>query len=260
MAGADKDLAGELARHSDATPVDDLATKLSDLARTLQSETNVDETLQAIADAAVGTVPGAQYAALSVVERRRRVRTQAGTAELVFQVDRAQYETGEGPCLDAVYEQQIVSLPDMSSEDRWPQFTRRAAELGVGSMLSFQLFVQQDNLGALNLYSADKHAFDDGDAEHVGLLFAAHAAVAMSGAQREEHLTKAMAARDVIGQAKGILMERHKLTADQAFSVLARASQHTNLKLIDVARSLAETGALTEPGSQKTPSTPIGAA
>jgi hypothetical protein len=62
----------------------------------------------------------------------------------------------------------------------------------------------------------------DGDSEHVGLLFAAHAAVAMSGAQQQEHMTKAMAACDLIGQAKGILMERHKLTADQAFSVLTR--------------------------------------
>jgi transcriptional regulator with GAF, ATPase, and Fis domain len=220
---------------------DDLATKLSDLARALQDEDDVKATLQAIADAAVGTVPGAQYAGLSVVHRRREVSTRAGTADLVFQVDRAQYETGEGPCLDAVYEKQTVHLPDMSSEERWPQFTHRAAEHGVGSMLSFQLFVQEDNLGALNLYSAEKHAFDE-DSEHIGLLFASHAAVAMSGAQRQEHLNKAIAARDVIGQAKGILMERYKLTADQAFSVLARASQHSNTKLIDVARSVAETG------------------
>jgi GAF domain-containing protein len=244
MAVSGNDANEHSARPAEGIPVDDLATKLSELARTLQDEDDVDHTLQAIAEAAVGTVPGAQYAALSVVEHRREVKTRAGTAELVYQVDQAQYETGEGPCLDAVYEQQTVSLPDMTSEDRWPQFTARAAELGVGSMLSFQLFVQEDNLGALNLYSAEKHAFDGDDAVHIGLLFASHAAVAMSGAQREEQLTKAMHARDVIGQAKGILMERHKLTADQAFSLLARASQHTNMKLIDVARLLAETGAL----------------
>jgi GAF domain-containing protein len=246
MPGSSNDARGDQGGPSDDVGQiqdDDLATQLSNLARTLQNEDDVNKTLQAIAEAAVGTVPGAQHAGLSVVEHRREVKTRAGTAEVVYQVDQIQYDTGEGPCLSAVYEQQTVSLPDMASEDRWPTFTARVSELGIASMLSFQLFVQQDNLGALNLYSADKNAFDD-DAEHIGLLFASHAAVAMSGAQREEHLTKAIHARDVIGQAKGILMERHKLTADQAFSVLTRASQHTNIKLIEVARFLAEGGKL----------------
>ncbi len=225
---------------------DDLAVKLSDLARTLQDEDDLKATLQAIVDAATGTVPGAQYAGLSVVQARRKVTTRAGTHDLVFQVDRAQYETGEGPCLDAVYEQRTVRLDDMGTEDRWPEFTRRTIELGVRSMLSFQLFVQHDNLGALNLYSAHANGFDE-ESQHVGLLFAAHAAVAMSGAQQQEHMRKAISARDVIGQAKGILMERYKLTADQAFTVLAQASQQSNIKLVEVARSLAGTGRLTDP-------------
>jgi transcriptional regulator with GAF, ATPase, and Fis domain len=229
--------------------IDDLAIRLSDLARVLQDEQGVDETLQAIVDAAVDTIPGVQYAALSVVCHRRVVNTRAGTAALVFEVDRAQYETGEGPCLDAIYTQRTLRLSDMAAERRWPLFTARAAALGVGSMLSLQLFVQQDNLGALNLYSADKFAFDD-DSEHVGLLFASHAAVAMSGAQQEEQLNKAIAARDVIGQAKGILMERYKVTADQAFTMLARVSQQTNIKLIEVARSLAHDGQFTERGAR----------
>ena len=228
---------------SSTAGVEDLAQRLSELARTLQHGDSVDETLQAIVHAAVGTVPGAQYAALSVVEHRRAVYTRAGTAELVFTVDQVQYDTGEGPCLSAVYEQQTVHVPDMTAEHRWPLFTRRTAELGVLSMLSFQLYVQQDNLGALNLYADHRHAFTD-DSEHVGLLFASHAAVAMSGAHKSEHLQKAITARDLIGQAKGILMERHQLTADQAFAVLSRASQHTNTKLIDVARALTQTGQL----------------
>jgi putative methionine-R-sulfoxide reductase with GAF domain len=126
---------------------DGLAAKLSELARALEDEDDVEATLQAIVDAAIDTVPGARYAGLSVVEGRRKVTTQAGTDELVFAVDRVQYETGQGPCLDAVYEQQTVRLEDMSTEDRWPDFTRRSMELGVQSMLSFQLFVRKDNLG-----------------------------------------------------------------------------------------------------------------
>ena len=110
-------------------------------------------------------------------------------------------------------------------------------------MLSFQLYVERDNLGALNLYSADACAFDD-ESEHVGLLFAAHAAVAMAGARRQEQLTHAVTVRDLIGQAKGILMERYKITADQAFQVLARASQQTNRRLADVADELTQTGSV----------------
>jgi GAF domain-containing protein len=229
----------EPAQHVDG----DLAVKLSELARTLQDEGNVQDTFDAIVAAAVDTVPGAQYAALSVVEKRRVVKTRAGTHELTYQVDQLQYDTGQGPCLDAVYEQQTVRLPDMDVEQRWPQFTRRTSELGVRSMLSFQLYVQQDNLGALNLYSSHRNAFGD-DSEHVGRLFAAHASIAMSGAQQLQHLTRAADVRDLIGQAKGILMERHKLTDDHAFSLLVRASQHTNTKLVEVARYLVATGEL----------------
>ena len=228
----------------------DLAVRLSDLARDLQGEDDVEQTLLAIAAAAVSTVPGAQHASLSVVQRRREVHTRAWTDEACVKVDRVQYDTGQGPCLDAMYEQRTISVPDMSTEQRWPEFTRRTAELGVLSMLAFQLYVQQDTLGALNLYSADRNAFD-ADSEHVGLLFAAHAAVAMSGAQQQEHLNQAVAARDVIGQAKGILMERHKLTADQAFAVLTRASQQTNTKLVDVAVALAGGGDLTRLGVRR---------
>ena len=220
-----------------------LAHILSDLARSLQNEHSLNDTLHGIVVAAVQTVPGSQYAGLTVVEARRAVETQAATDELVHKVDQAQYETGQGPCLDAVYEQHTVRLTDTASEDRWPLFTRRAAELGIRSMLSFQLYVTQGNLGALNLYSAHRDAFDD-ESEDVGLLFAAHAAVAMAGARRNEHLARALSMRDLIGQAKGILMERHKLTADQAFALLVRASQRTNIKLGDIAGSLTQTGEL----------------
>jgi transcriptional regulator with GAF, ATPase, and Fis domain len=228
-----------------AIDIDDLAVTLGALARSLHQEESVEDTLRGIVSAAVGTVPGAQQAGLSVIEARRVVRTQAGSSELVNQIDQAQYDTGEGPCLDALYQQHTVRLSDMTTETRWPRFTARVVELGVGSMLSFQLYVEQDNLGALNLYSGDTDAFTD-ESEQVGLLFATHAAVAMADAQKMRHLSRAMAVRDLIGQAKGILMERHKLTGDQAFTVLVRASQNTNTKLVEVARYLVESGELTD--------------
>ncbi len=113
----------------------------------------------------------------------------------------------------------------------------------MSSMLCFQLFVVGDDLGALNLLAHRRASFTD-ESEQVGLLFASHAAVAVAGAQQREDITVALGSRDVIGQAKGILMERFRITADQAFALLARASQDTNRKLHDIAEELALTGAL----------------
>lgn len=104
-------------------------------------------------------------------------------------------------------------------------------------MLSFQLYVEGDNLGALNLYSHTPNGFDE-ESERVGLLFASHAAIAFAGVQAQEQLAVSLGTRDLIGQAKGILMERHHLTGLQAFAVLTRISQDTNRKLRDVAAEL----------------------
>ncbi len=129
----------------------------------------------------------------------------------------------------------------MRTETRWPLFAQRAAEAGAGSMLSFQLFVEGDDLGALNLYAGTPGSFGD-ESEHVGLMFAAHAAVAFAGAHKHDQLTQALATRDLIGQARGILMERYKITGDQVFQLLVRVSQDTNRKLRDVADQLVRRG------------------
>lgn len=113
-------------------------------------------------------------------------------------------------------------------------------------MLSLQLFVEGDNLGALNLYARSVGAFTD-ESEKVGLLFAAHAAIAYAGVRKEAQLAAALASRDVIGQAKGILMERYKITGERAFLVLAHASQHANRKLADIADELVRTGTVPGP-------------
>lgn len=163
------------------------------------------------------------------------------------QVDALQSETGQGPCLDAVFEQQTVRVPDMRTEQRWPEFARLAADLGAASMLSFQLYVEGDNLGALNLYARTPDAFTD-ESEQVGLLVASHAAVAFADARKLDHAKAAIDTRDLIGQAKGILMERHKITAQQAFRILSRASQANQRKLYDLAEELTQTGVLARPG------------
>jgi hypothetical protein len=112
-------------------------------------------------------------------------------------------------------------------------------------MLSFQLWVEGDNLGALNLYAREPHSFTE-ESEQVGLLFVSHAAVAMVGAQKQDQLTEGLATRDLIGQAKGILMERYGINADRAFALLVRASQNRNVKLRDLAVELTTTRHITK--------------
>ena len=221
----------------------DLASMLSDVAQSLQQEPDLQETLQGVVDAAVDAIPGAQHVSVSSVVKRREVHTRAATDDLPNAVDRAQYETGQGPCLDTLYEQRTARIPNMAAEERWPAFTARAQELGVGSMLSVQLFVRGADLGALNAFSGEVEAFGE-ETEHVALLFASHAAVAMANAQEREQLQSAIEFRDLIGQAKGILMERFKITGEQAFQVLTRVSQHSNRKLRQVATELVEHGTL----------------
>jgi GAF domain-containing protein len=218
---------------------DDLAVALSRIARSLEHEDDVQGTLDAIVSSAIGTVPGAQHASISKIKNRREVTTVASTSELSRRVDQAQYDASEGPCLDVLYQRRTVHVPDMATERQWPGFSRKASELGVGSMLSVQLFVEGDDLGALNLINESPHAFDE-DSEHVGLLFASHAAVAIVGAEREAQFRDALALRDVIGQAMGILMERHGFTANRSFAVLVRLSQNQNRKLHDLARQIVD--------------------
>jgi anti-anti-sigma regulatory factor len=227
---------------SDRAVDSSVAQALGDVARSLQQPDSLHDTWNAVTAAAVSTVPGAQYAGLMIARPRGNIETTAVTADLVGEVDQAQYATREGPCLDAVDRHVVVRVSNMTHETRWPHFSRRAVQLGVHSTLSLQLYVAGQKFGGLNLYARQPHTFDK--SENIGRLFATHAAVAIAGAQREDHLHQAVAGRDIVGQAKGILMERYKITPDEAFRLLARISQNTNTKVTEVARELTETGQL----------------
>ena len=222
-----------------------LAEDFGELARSLEEHDDPDVMLAEVVAAAVAMVPGADEGSISVVTGRSRIGSRAPTGDLPEQVDALQEETQQGPCLDAAYEQLTVRVADMANEDRWPQFAQRASEAGAASMLSLQLYVEGDNLGALNLYSRTRGAFDD-ESEQAGLLFASHAAVAYASVRKEAQLANAVASRDLIGQAKGILMERYKISPERAFLALTRVSQNSNRKLNDIATELARTG--TVPG------------
>jgi GAF domain-containing protein len=229
---------------SDSAATEPLGDVMSRVARKLQEEHGeVEATLRAITGSATRIVPNAEACGISYVTGPWKIEPRAWTSDLPKDVDSLQERLKQGPCLDAVWEQLVVRVDDVAADQRWPQFAQEAASMGVGSMMCFQLFVQGDQLGAMNMYARTPGAFDD-ECKDIGQMLAAHAAVALAGAEHEESLRAGMKTRDVIGQAKGILMERHKLTADQAFGVLNRVSQELNRKLVDIARELTDTGAV----------------
>ena len=232
---------GQAVRSSGEPPDPGLAHQVSQVARSLQAEPGADRLLQAIVRAAADNVPGADYAGITLVSSRGAVTTPAGTDEVVDRIDALQAETGQGPCLSSAREHKTVRSDDLSVEPRWPEFASRAVEIGVRSMLCFQLFVKDDSVGALNLYSVEPDVFGD-ESEDIGLLLAAHSAVALAAAMKEGNLRVALTSRDMIGQAKGILMERHKVGSDAAFQLLIRASQTSNRKLSAVAEMVTSTG------------------
>ncbi len=223
---------------------DDLSQRLAELARNMQRQADAASVMELIVSAVAGTIPGAEEATVTLVHNRRRVVSAASTGQLARRFDDLQQETKQGPCLDAMYQQESVRVDDLASDPRWPELARRATEeLGVASVLCIRLFVQENDVGGLNLLARRPGAFTD-ESERIGQLFAAHAAVAVADAQDLNHITTALASRDVIGQAKGILMERYKITGEMAFALLAKTSQDTNHKLYDVAEHLAQTGSL----------------
>ena len=226
---------------------DGLAEAFAGIARQLQAETDPVRTQERVTRAAVATIDGCDHASISLIRREGVIETVASTDDVPDRADAIQYDTGEGPCLNAMSEHETYLIVDLATDERWPAFSRRAyRETGARSMLSFRLFVQGDTIGALNLYSRRPGAFDE-HGRIVGTVLAAYAAIALSAAQehrRADGLQDALGSSREIGMAIGVLMGRGVVTEDQAFAQLRRASQYLNIKLRDVAAQVVETGRL----------------
>ena len=201
------------------------------------------------------TIDGCDYAGIFLVEDDQ-ITTPATTDPIVVELDGLQHDADEGPCLDAVSERGTFYAEDLADDARWPKFGPAAAAAGMRSLLAFPLLAD-DIRAALNLYARFPRAFGATDRAK-GLLFAALAGIALGSAhtregeaRRTHGLEEALVTREVIGQAQGILMERERIVADQAFDVLRRASQHLNVKLREVAQLVVETGET--PGTQAEP-------
>jgi GAF domain-containing protein len=216
---------------------------VEDIARSLNHRVgDLASTLEAIGQSAVKHVGPARECGIILLVRGQLV-PQCTTGPAPHALDLVQQALGDGPCVAAARDQEVVVVAEMSGEARWPEFAAAAVADGVSCMLCVPLWVQDRRLGALSLYSDRAFAFEPQDLA-VTRLFAAQAAIALNNAQRTQQFQAALDSRDVIGQAKGILVERRRLTPEDAFACLSLASQAANRKLVDIARHLSETGEL----------------
>lgn len=213
--------------------------QLAEAAREMASEGSKRDTLEKAVQMSTEIIEACELAGISVVHPEG-IETPTATHEELRRIDQWQYEIGEGPCLEALRQEDVITSGDLANDDRWPKWGQQIArELGVQSSLSYRLFTTGRSLGALNLFSRRTNAFTDEDVLD-GLALAAHVAVALAAAMKEDQLLRALRTRTTIGQAQGILMERFDIDADHAFDVLRRVSSHSNRKLREVAAELVQ--------------------
>lgn len=228
---------GDVMRDGSAT----IANQLVELVANLEREqSGTAAGLHELLDNGVHHVTGSQYAGITLAEKSASVSSVVATHRYPMVLDDIQNSSGEGPCLAAAWEHHMMHIADLSSERRWLRYRRMALEqTPVRSILSFELFVDGSSMAALNFYADRPHAFNEESVE-IGTVFATHIALAWSMMRRHEQFRSALASRDIIGQAKGVIMERFDIDAVEAFQLLTRVSQQSNIKLIEIARALIE--------------------
>jgi GAF domain-containing protein len=215
-----------------------LAARFAEHSRDLHGEADVETTFDSVVTRAVEMVPGCAHATITLRKRRGRAETVAATGEVVERLDALQYDLGQGPCLDAAFDRGNVVVDHTADDERWPRWSAEAHARGVASVMAVRLHAGDETLGALNLYSGTPGTFS-GDSGDIAVIYAAHATEAMSKARLVAGLRAALESRHVIGIAQGVLATRYDISVERAFEVLHRYSNDHNLKLRDVAETVA---------------------
>jgi transcriptional regulator with GAF, ATPase, and Fis domain len=228
---------------NDPAAVEATHLRIAELVQELHSraDTDSDTVVAELAEHAAVEIPGAQYAGITVTRNGKHIDTPAASHDWPILLDKIQQRHREGPCLTAAWEEKTIHVADLETDARFPLYREDAlAETPIRSIMAFQLFIASETMGALNVYAEKPHAFDH-NSRAIGLIFAAHSSVAWNSARRDEQFKRALASRDTIGQAKGMIMERYGVDAVQAFEVLRKLSQDSNVPLAQVATELVAT-------------------
>jgi GAF domain-containing protein len=219
-----------------------LRRTMEDLTGTASHRTDIGLTLQRVTAACVELIAGADAADVLVITSFDEFESLAATSALPEMLDRAQQQFNEGPCVNAAHGDSVVLCNDLRDDPRWPRFAKTAVKAGVAAMMSFQLFTHDERVGALNVVGLQPNCFGE-DAEAVGAMLATHCALALIADNKEQQFESALASRDIIGQAKGMIMERFNVDAVRAFELLTRLSQNSNTRLSDIAAQIVARGA-----------------
>lgn len=224
------------------------AQALRALSQFLIAKASMEDTLLRVSQITIEALPAADMVGISLLGQDGRPTTGIFTDDEAPEIDAAQYESGKGPCLDSWRQGRVIRLDDIDrAVDEYPEFAKAAQAHGVRSTLALPLVAGDEAVGALILYSRERHGFTEAD-ESTGSTLAAAAAIVLVNAgaywqalRLGEQLTQAMRSRAVIEQAKGILMAGSaQLSAEDAFDLLRKASQRENVKLRDVAERIVE--------------------
>ncbi len=228
--------------------VEGVHRRIAELVQQLHGRTDADaETVLAeLVEHAAAEIPGADCAGVTITRNSKKIETPAATHKWPIVLDEIQERYREGPCLTAAWEERTVHVPDLARDERFPNYRRDALEqTPIRSIMAFQLFIADETIGAINVYAEKPNSFG-AESREIGLIFAAHSSVAWNSARRDEQFKQALASRDIIGQAKGMIMERYSVDAVQAFALLRKLSQDSNVPLIEIATDL--TRKATSPG------------
>lgn len=200
-----------------------------------RSSSDTGALLRELIEGAAGSVPGAQYAGITVTKPQCPSETAAATHRYPVVLDIVQDHCRQGPCLSAAAQQDRVRVDDLGTDERWPLYREEALrQTPIRSILSFGMFGDGNTTAALNFYAEPINAFDDGSV-NLGMMFATHAALVWNMVRRDQQFRTALVSRDIIGQAKGMLMERFSIDAAEAFKLLARLSQESNTRVAELA-------------------------
>jgi len=196
----------------------------------------VEGTLGRVTSAAVSIIDGVDYADIMLISDGK-ARCVAPTDPVMVKLDATQMRHNAGPCLDAAVDDSMIRCGDLESDVRWPEFTAEALAAGIRGVLSFQLFTHLGGAGALNLFSRERESVGP-EGMAVGAMLATHAAIVLMTSNRQRQFESALANRDLIGQAKGVLMAKHAVDAVRAFDLIVKQSQNTNTTVRVVAQQV----------------------
>lgn len=227
-----------------SNPANELARVFARMSGMFLSEATVADALSTVTSLAKDTVVGSTGCGVSLLDRDGRRTTSAATDSLVEQLDDLQYQLDEGPCLTAWRERTVVRSGGQVDEQRWPSWIPRAHELGMRSFLSAPLVNGDSAMGAIKVYSNALEAFDDRQQDLLrrfaeqAAIFVGNVLTAQAAEHLSEQLKETLRFRDLMAMARGVVMARREVSADEAFRELITEAHRTRRLVRDVAAKI----------------------